>query len=333
MDKKSKAGIAGILSFFVFIFVYYSPIPAIYLLKAFFGLKIFTKPPDHKRIKENILFLRNIDYNSEFSDGVLDIILPKNIKNRSIIFWAHGGGYIGGDKTIVERYLALLANEGYAVININYSLAPKSRYPVPLKQMEEAYVFIKNNAKTYDLNIKNGIYFGGDSAGAQIAAQFVNIQTDKDYMKKVNAASGKIKIYQKAEKKTINGTVLFCGPYNFNELIDPENNTMPLPFKKIGWAYFGNADPGNPNIALCNITQNIKKGYPPVFITDGNFLSFENQAKELVKALKKNKVYVKSVFYDKKEAILPHEYQFYMKHKCSIKTYNYLLDFLRQYSK
>ena len=94
----------------------------------------------------------------------------------------HGGGFVGGDKSDITGYAVELAARGYTVININYALAPKRKYPTPVLQLGEAYEYIKANAKKYNVKLDD-LYFAGDSAGAQISGQFVTIQTSPDYAK------------------------------------------------------------------------------------------------------------------------------------------------------
>ena len=59
----------------------------------------------------------------------------------------HGGGFVGGDKSDITGYAVELATKGYTVVNINYALAPKRKYPTPVLQLGEAYEYIKENTK------------------------------------------------------------------------------------------------------------------------------------------------------------------------------------------
>ncbi|MDR2425563.1 MAG: alpha/beta hydrolase [Endomicrobium sp.] len=329
---KKRRLIIFILSFIVVLaaFCIFSPLPAIWFFKISFNINLYSIPQNYESLKNNLTFKSNIDYNSAYLNGKFDIILPQPSKNNyKLIFWIHGGGFISGDKSMVEHYMVLLADKGFNIVNMNYALSPKNRYPIALKQIEEAYVYIQENAADYGISVEN-IYFGGDSAGAQLAAQFVNIQTNSEYAAKVNdAIKGKgIAINSIIDKNNISGLLLFCGVYNIKELLNPPKNTMLLPFKKIGWAYFGIDDINDKNIELCDIVKFIDENYPPVFITDGNTLSFENQAKEFENTLKAKSIYVKSVFYPKEEAILKHEYQFYMDTKYAKKTFEEVIKFL-----
>ena len=77
----------------------------------------------------------------------------------------HGGGYIAGDKQYKNPLLSKIAEQGYIVVNINYALAPDSKYPTQLKQIDRAVRFIKHNQHELPINFDQ-VVFGGDSAGA-----------------------------------------------------------------------------------------------------------------------------------------------------------------------
>lgn len=320
--------LALIICFFSF-----SPRPSIWFLKKTLNKNSYNLPENYETFKDNVKFTRNIDYNSQYPNGVLDIIMPKNPDGREkLILWIHGGAYIAGDKKDVEHYMVMLANHGYVVVNMNYAIAPDSRYPQQLKQIEEVYKFIRKNSQQYNINTEL-IFFGGDSAGAQLAAQFVNIQTNAEYAKNLNDSLTDISFENTVPEESIKGSILFCGPYNFVELLNPKENTMLLPFKKIGWAYFGSIDINKrADLLLSNIIDKVSENYPPVFITDGNTLSFENQAKDFIKNLEEKNIRVESVFYPKSEASLFHEYQFNMDTKYALNTFEKLLAFLKTHS-
>ncbi|MDR1695464.1 MAG: alpha/beta hydrolase [Endomicrobium sp.] len=322
---------AFIIAFFLILsvtFLFVSPWPEIIFLKISYKRIRYALPEKYESYKEKVIFHKDIDYNSAYPSGFLDIIMPKEHTGKEkLIFWVHGGSFIGGDKKNVEHYMAMLAGKGFSVVSINYAVAPGRHYPVPVKQLEEAYFFIKENAGKYDLDMRQ-VYFGGDSSGAQIAAQFANIQTNAEYKDRINDSVKPVRFNDIPDKNSIKGTVLFCGVYDLEKLINPEKNTMSLPFKKIGRAYFDTSDEKNINLSLSGITGNVSENYPPSFITDGNTFTFENQAKALETALKGRNVYVKSVFYDKSEAVLKHEYQFNMNNPFSWKTFEETVNFL-----
>lgn len=335
MKKRLKIISALLLPVFLTAgFCMISPRPSVWFLKKTLNKKAFKRPKDYQSFKDNVKIIRDINYGSLYPNGFLDIIMPKNGSGgKSLILWLHGGAYIAGDKKDVEHYMVMLAGSGFDIVNINYALAPESRYPVQLKQIEEAYEFISANAGKYSIN-PDKIFLGGDSAGAQLAAQYANIVTNRQYRNALNASLKDKTFHTPVPEKSLKGLILLCGPYDFEELLEPEKNTMLLPFKKIGWAYFGFTDKNKyKDYLLTNIADNICENCPPVFITDGNTLSFENQAKKLAKKLDEKSVKTDGVFYDRSEAVLFHQYQFNMTDKYALKTFAELLVFLETFSR
>jgi len=328
MKKKILLIIAALILLSVGAYLF-TPYPAVWLVKQAFSMKKYPLPENYSQLKSNVVFRRNIGYDSAYPNGVLDIISPKLAANGKVILWVHGGGYVGDDKKKVEHYMVALANSSFTVVSINYALAPKHHYPVQLKQIEEAYLFIKKHSDDYGFKVDK-LYFGGDSAGAQLVAQFVNIQTNPGYAEQVNADLKDIKIDSVVDTATIQGIILFCGPYDLKSFLKPPPDSMKLPYKQIGWAYFDTRNPNSARIKLSNVINYISANYPPAFITDGNTNSFEDQAKRLEAALKERGVYVQSVYYPKKEAKLEHEYQFYMNTEYSKNTLKLLLRFLNR---
>ncbi|MFW5438902.1 alpha/beta hydrolase [Paenibacillus apiarius] len=302
-----------------------SPVPRVYLINKAFENRIENdvKPDNYEDDLKKVNLVKDINYNSKFPNGTLDIISPKNTKETPVIFWVHGGGFIGGDKSQVTTYGVELAAHGYTVVSINYALAPKKIYPTPVLQLGEAYEFIKKNEIKYDLKLDN-VYFAGDSAGAQISGQFINIQTSPEYAKLT-------KIDAIVDPSTIKGVLLFCGPYSMPALANMEKTKAVKDFlSTIGWAYMGKKNWEDlPETKVASILNYVTKNYPPAFITDGNTTSFEDQGKALASALQSKGVPVESLFFDKNIAgEITHEYQFQMNTPAGEESFKKVLEFL-----
>ena len=85
-------------------------------------------------------------------------------KTKSVIFYIHGGGFYGGSALITEyccKYLSKYSDSH--IINIEYTLAPDSKFP---DTMYEIYDIMEEVKKEYP-DCKFGII--GDSAGAHLA--------------------------------------------------------------------------------------------------------------------------------------------------------------------
>lgn len=133
-------------------------------------------------IPDNIVTWRDICYGDAPGDeNFLDIYIPKGTSAPlPVIVSVHGGGYVYGDKDLYQHYCMSLVQYGFAIVNFNYRLAPKNKFPAPLEDLNKVMIWIANNAETYHLD-RNNTFLVGDSAGAQIAHQYAVFATNQDY--------------------------------------------------------------------------------------------------------------------------------------------------------
>lgn len=96
---------------------------------------------------------------------VLDVYVPKNVKNFPTVIWFHGGGITGGQKEIPEA----LKNKGIAVIGVNYRLSPKVKAPKYIEDAAAATAWVFKNIKNYG-GSDDKIFISGHSAGGYLAA-------------------------------------------------------------------------------------------------------------------------------------------------------------------
>lgn len=100
----------------------------------------------------------------------------------------------------------------------------------------------------------------------------------------------------------------------------------------MGWSYFGIKDWKESGEAKSSIVYDfITKDFPPAYITDGNALSFEAQAKRMVERLVALGVPVKKRFFDKSEGEVTHEYQFKLDKEPGKSAFDDVLDFLEEH--
>lgn len=305
-----------------------SPKPTAILVKQLFEGGVAVKPQNYDEIEKQIHMENDLSYDSAYKEGNLDIIAPKEFSGKlPVIFWVHGGAFLGGDKSDITEYAVQIASKGFIVVNINYELAPSATYPTPLYQINEAYRFIEKNAEKYGMDM-NRLYFAGDSAGAQIASQFVNIQVEKEYAS-LTGIEGIV------PPEGIAGVLLFCGPYDVSKFGGLSDSFLiNFIFDRVGWAYIGERDWGTSDkVEQASIINHVSDQFPPAFITDGNEGSFEEQGVALADKLSSNGVETVQVFYSKEEAELGHEYQFMMNTPQAENTFEELIEFLNDTSK
>ncbi|MEV0977282.1 alpha/beta hydrolase [Streptomyces sp. NPDC049915] len=89
---------------------------------------------------------------------------------RPTLLYLHGGGFVLGTLDGVDEVCrAIAARSGWAVLSLEYRLAPEHPYPAALEDSLDTLVWLRGSAQ--DRGIDPGmIAVGGDSAGGNLAA-------------------------------------------------------------------------------------------------------------------------------------------------------------------
>jgi len=103
-----------------------------------------------------------------------DVYRPQDAKIRPVIVWIHGGALIMGNRHLEERGdvtrfpLTFAKAEGYAVVSIDYRLAPETKLPDIISDVEVAFRWLAGEgAKQFHLD-RRGIVVAGESAGGYL---------------------------------------------------------------------------------------------------------------------------------------------------------------------
>jgi len=241
----------------------------------------------------------------------LDVYIPQSVADTDqtlpVVIWTHGGAWLSGDKAGAAPYYNLLADQGFVVVSLNYSLAPEKTYPTPLNQLNAAHAYIQANAERFHVNTDK-IVFAGDSAGSQISSQMAAMITNPDYAKEVG-------VEPTLKPAQLSGVVLFCGIYKMEGLTHPD----PALPKIVSWgsdisvwAYTGTRDKNSPLVRQASTYYHVTKDFPATFISGGNGDSLTNeQSVPFADELQSLNVPVTTLFYAADHVpSLPHEYQF-----------------------
>lgn len=310
------------------IFVYSSPTFMVWYLRDAFSGEV-SRPDDFSTYAEQVTIEQDIRYPSDIKEkNEFDLYVPVNQSEKlPVIFWAHGGAFVAGDKEGTIPWGSMITSNGYAFVSINYQPAPESNYPNQVQQVYDAIEYVLSNAEDYPMLDTESLFFGGDSAGAQIMSQYLALQTNP-------SLAAEMQIEQSLDPAAIRGAILFCGPYDLNSFIDTQSGLAGFFVNQIGWAFFGERNwQENPVTLQASTVLHVTENYPPSFITDGNSGSFEGNAKTLEAALQAKGVETTSIFYPLSHGEIPHEFQFdFDNHETeAMEIYEATLDFLAQY--
>ena len=138
----------------------------------------------------------------------LDLYLPEGKSNVPVLFFVHGGGWRGGDKS-PERLLNLIdlcLSRGMGVASVNYRLSPAVKHPAHIQDVARAFAWLHSNAARYGIDAGN-IFVAGHSAGGHLAAL---LALDPKYLEQEGLSPNQIK-----------GVVGSSGVYDLAEFYEP----------------------------------------------------------------------------------------------------------------
>ena len=128
-----------------------------------------TKPS----VPENVELRENISYREGSEKWKLDLMLPKNGKEKlyPVVVFIHGGGWRNGDKSsgVFRDYPLEYASRGYVCASINYRLVDEGTILDCIADCKSAVRWLRAHAEELSIDVNNfGAY--GNSAGAHLVA-------------------------------------------------------------------------------------------------------------------------------------------------------------------
>lgn len=301
---------------FIYMFLYWFEVNPIKFIRLIGGNNFVNhiETPESKTTawEDDYYITNDIRFESRYPNNSFDMYTNERDFNKKhpVFIYAHGGGYIWGDKTNgdpnalgiagIIRMIKQLLDEGFTVISTNYVLAPDYTYPAPVQQMTELLEYLKKNADALGIDM-NQVVVGGGSAGGHIMAQLTNVQTNSEYAKEMKI----MPVLTNGEIKAV---------YHGCALLDNErfghtgSKIVDYTFYQMGRIYFNTKVlEGNSEVLQSSVISNVTKDYPPSFICDGNAGTFNAQAHDLADKLNALGVKNEAFIYDGPEdEKLPH---------------------------
>ena len=130
---------------------------------------IFKQPP-RGRIERDVEYGSNPDTPEEVR-LFADIMHPPEKVARSglALIYVHGGGWAYGKRNISKfPYFRQLSSQGHLIMDIDYTLNPKTSVPGMAMDLKRAIIWLKANAERYQIN-PNRIVLAGQSAGGHLS--------------------------------------------------------------------------------------------------------------------------------------------------------------------
>nr|WP_239531043.1 alpha/beta hydrolase [Leuconostoc rapi] len=286
-----------------------SPWPSAYIIgRMFDGPVKMTDKPTYKIANKQVNVQKDLRYYSAKKKNTLDIYTPKNGKKpMTTLIWMHGGGYVGGDKIGVKEFATKLVHDTHiAVVSVNYQTAPAAIYPSQVYQLNDAVRYLKRQSYANNTLNFSRVLFGGDSAGAQIALQYVNVQTNPNYARDMSLPA-------ELSTSNIKGAISYCGPLDLQQVTQQKTKSLAMKWfiNTVAWSELGHRNWQNSaELKQASLVGHLTNKFPPTYVTDGNAYSFQEQGIAFKNRLQNLKVPVTSLFFKDSRQEVTHEYQF-----------------------
>jgi acetyl esterase len=127
--------------------------------------------PNADPARHGIEVLRDIPYSDTGRDHhLLDVYRPVDRKGPlPVVLYVHGGGFCLLSKETHWIMALAFARRGFMVVNVNYRLAPRNKYPAAIEDVCRAWVWLARNAELWGGDPKRMIA-AGESAGANLVS-------------------------------------------------------------------------------------------------------------------------------------------------------------------
>ena len=113
--------------------------------------------------------VQNLSIDTPSGTVALRLYKPQTGAPLPVLVYLHGGGYILGNLDTHDRICRLLAvDSGWAVLAVDYALAPGRQFPVQPDQVFAALRYVATHGDTLGVDSRR-IAIGGDSAGAHLS--------------------------------------------------------------------------------------------------------------------------------------------------------------------
>ncbi len=140
--------------------------------------KMMEESPLPKRVEE-VKTVKDMTFEHHGNTIPLRLYTPEKSSNGMILYF-HGGGFVFGNINSYDSICRKIANEsGNQVVSVEYRLAPENKFPSPVEDGFEAYLWVRKNASALGVDPKK-IVLAGDSAGGNIAASVSLMIRDKN---------------------------------------------------------------------------------------------------------------------------------------------------------
>jgi acetyl esterase len=141
------------------------------------GAKVAYLSPAADVRLHGVELVRDVPYRQTGRRGhLLDVYVPRGVKNPPALLYMHGGGFALLSKE-THRVMALaLSRRGYVVFLANYRIGPRYRYPAAIEDAAAALSWVMDHSRAYGAD-PSRLVLAGESAGGNLVTALAYIAT------------------------------------------------------------------------------------------------------------------------------------------------------------
>jgi acetyl esterase/lipase len=118
--------------------------------------------------KDDMVRTRTFTYKTV--DGLqikADVLRADDAVTRPVVVWIHGGALINGNRAgISGRVKKMMLEAGYAIVSIDYRLAPETLLPAIIEDLEDAFAWVhEKGPKLFNIDASKIAVMGGSAGG------------------------------------------------------------------------------------------------------------------------------------------------------------------------
>jgi acetyl esterase/lipase len=129
-----------------------------------------ARGPADAQAEDEMLFKRTFTYKTAGPTRIeLDVHRAARKARLPVLVWIHGGALIVGSRTsIPSQLLDLCRSEGYALVSIDYRLAPEVKAPAIIEDVQDAFRWVRQEGPAASGLDPERIVVAGGSAGGYL---------------------------------------------------------------------------------------------------------------------------------------------------------------------
>lgn len=255
---------------------------------------------------KTVFLPNNVERQEKVFGGVTcDFLFPELYSSGRILFYVHGGCFVGGSRASYRNFCAMLANKAYSrTVVPEYRLAPSHPFPAATEDIQLAFrsLFTEEQiAHSLDSNTKN-VRNALNTKTGETAAGVVKNATEESFVPEIiiaaDGAGASIAMslllnLRERYRKCIKRVVFFSPWFDLSEtsvlrsekkVSDEVMNSDS--YQKCGESYTFASNLVNPLVSPVYASKDLLKDFPPVYIQVGENELLLSDAKKMAGLLR-----------------------------------------------